>query len=143
FNKFIKPEELENFLAKKDWRFFENFVREIFELHGFRTKIHIRVGPKNGKKEIDILAYNNFLAFLVECKRWWRGRYKNYALKKEAQKHLERVRLLSSYSFIVRKRKVVGIIVTLLDEQIKKENSIYFVPLWRLNTFLLHCYEIV
>ena len=39
----ITPEVLEEILAKRDWKFFENFVETLLKIHGFKTKKHVRV----------------------------------------------------------------------------------------------------
>lgn len=132
----ITPEVLEEILAKRDWKFFENFVETLLKIHGFKTKKHVRVKIEGKRREIDIIGYNDLFVLVVECKRWGKGRYKISSLKKEAKKHKERISLVKTFS-LFRKKKFVGIVVTLFEEGITNVDGIFFVPIWKLNRFLL------
>ncbi len=134
--KNITPEILEEMLAKQDWKFFENFVETLLKIHGFKTKKHVRVKMRRKWREIDIIGYDDLFVLVVECKRWSKGRYKISLLKKEAKKHKERINFITSSS-LFRKKKFVGIVVTLFEEGITNVDGIFFVPIWKLNRFLL------
>ncbi|MCX8178265.1 MAG: restriction endonuclease [Candidatus Aenigmarchaeota archaeon] len=123
-----KGELIEDVLASYDWKDFEMIVEEIFQFHGFATKRNFRF--KNEKRyEIDIIAESDSVVFCVDCKRWGRGRQKTYALKKAAEKQMERTEKIAS------SKKAIPLIITLMDEQVQSQ-QVYFVPIWKLNEFL-------
>lgn len=136
-------ESVEEFLRKKDWKYFENFVSEIFETHGFKTKLHYRFKGK-GKREVDVLAWNDLYVFLIECKKWGKHRYKTYQLKKTCEKLNEiKKEFIISTLFPIRKRKVFAIIITLFDESISFYKNVPIVPLSKLNYFILNVESIL
>jgi len=141
----MKLEEIENLirsgktveevLTLVGWEEFEEKVEEIFKLHNFKTIRNFRF--KTTKRfEIDIIAEKRDLLFVIDCKQWNKGRYKISALKKAAERNLERSRELQS-TLIGRNKKVIPIIITLFDEAIYEYEGVYIVPLFKLNSFLL------
>jgi hypothetical protein len=64
------PEKVSRFLG---WQEFENFSISTFEDNGFRTLKHLIFKTRVGRREIDILAWNDTLLFAVDCKHWLRG----------------------------------------------------------------------
>ena len=138
FNKIkerlLKGEELEEILKSYDWKFFEDFVAEIFLANGFKVKKRF-VFKTNKKFEIDVFAEKDEIVFCVECKKWKRGRYKKYALKKAAKKLEEKCKELQIF---LKNKEIFPLIVTLYQEDVLKHNSTFFVPVWKLNNFLLN-----
>jgi len=143
----MKIEEIENLvrsgktveevLSLVSWKEFEEKVEEIFRIHNFKTTRNFKF--KTTKRfEIDIIAEKRDLLFVIDCKQWNKGRYKMSALKKAAEKNLEKAKELQS-TLIGRKRnkKIVPIIITLFDEAIYEHNGVFIVPLFKLNGFLL------
>ncbi|MEM5877638.1 MAG: restriction endonuclease [Candidatus Aenigmatarchaeota archaeon] len=118
-----KGELIEEALSSHDWKDFERIVEEIFQFHGFATK----------RYEIDIIAESDSVVFCVDCKRWGKGRYKHYALRKAAEKQMERASKIAS------SKRTIPLIITLMDEQMQSQ-QVYFIPIWKLNEFL-SCWE--
>jgi len=141
----MKIEEIENLIRSGktveevlsfiSWKEFEEKVEEIFRIHNFKTIRNFRF--KTAKRfEIDIIAEKRDLVFAVDCKQWNKGRYKISALKKAAERNLERAKELQN-TLIGRNKKVIPIIITLFDETIYEHNGVFIVPLFKLNSFLL------
>jgi len=141
----MKLEEIENLirsgktveevLSLISWKEFEEKVEEIFRIHNFKTIRNFRF--KTAKRfEIDIIAEKRDLIFAVDCKQWNKGRYKISALKKAAERNLERVKELQN-TLIGRNKKIIPIIITLFDETIYEHDGVFIVPLFKLNSFLL------
>jgi len=131
--RILKGEEIENILKDFGWRDFEDFVAEIFSLNNFITKRRVRF--KTSKRyEIDIVAEKDNFVLCIDCKKWRRGRYKEYGLKKAAEKQKERCENLKN--FLNDERKYFPLVVTLYEENISKHNSVIFVPVWKLNEVL-------
>jgi Holliday junction resolvase-like predicted endonuclease len=131
--RLLKGEEIEDILKDFAWKDFEDIVAEIFSLNDFKTKRRVRF-RMNKRYEIDIIAEKSNFVFCIDCKKWKRGRYKNTALKKAAEKQKERCEKLKK--FLDDKRKFIPLIVTLYEENIFKYNSVIFIPVWKLNEFL-------
>ncbi len=56
-----------------EWQEFENFAVAILEENGFHATRHLVFKSKIGRREVDILAWNDMLLLAVDCKHWLRG----------------------------------------------------------------------
>jgi len=137
---------IEEFVEKIDWKEFEKFVREIFSANNFKTISNFRF-KNNRRFEIDLVAAKNNLVFVVDCKEWDKGRYKNSGLKKAAEDQIQRMKELRKFltaNPIAKNRlkadsnsKFVPIIVTWYDETVSEHENCFIVPVWKLNSFLI------
>jgi hypothetical protein len=64
------PKKISRLLA---WQEFEDFTEHTFSANAFHTVKHFVFKSKTGRREIDILAWNDTLTFAVDCKHWLRG----------------------------------------------------------------------
>ena len=144
--KFLKEgKQIEEAVRNFDWKEFESLVKEIFESHDFKVKRNFRFKTKK-RFEIDLIAMNPTKVFCVDCKEWGRGRNKISALKKAVEMQEDRVRQLEKFlktnPIASRMLKIDGkleflpLIVTWLEEDLKKESETMVVPVWKLNSFL-------
>jgi Holliday junction resolvase-like predicted endonuclease len=126
---------VEEILSAVNWKEFEEKVEEIFQRHNFRTMKNFRI--KTSKRfEIDIIAEKGNLLFVVDCKQWRKGRYKLSALRKAAEKQIERAEAIKQ-SLIGLNKRVIPLLLTLYDEGIYSLQGVFIVPLFKLNSFLL------
>ncbi|MEM7821567.1 MAG: NERD domain-containing protein [Candidatus Aenigmatarchaeota archaeon] len=137
----LSGKEIEEILQSFDWKEFENIVAEIFESNNFMVYRNFRF--KNKKRyEIDLLAMRNKIVFCVDCKEWGKGRYKKTGIKNAARRQIERVKELNSNKRELKNigistcHKIYPLIITLFEEDLKKEGSVLVVPVWKLNSFL-------
>jgi Holliday junction resolvase-like predicted endonuclease len=141
----MRLDEIENFIRSGkniedifslfNWREFEEKVEEIFKIHNFKTIKNFRF--KTTKRfEIDILAEKRDLLFVVDCKQWSKGRNKTTALKRAAEKNVERAEELKN-TLMGKNKIIIPIIISLFDEGIYEHHGVYIVPLFKLNNFLL------
>lgn len=56
-----------------EWQEFEKFAAESLEENGFRTVKHLVFKSKLGRREIDLLAWNDNFLMAIDCKHWLRG----------------------------------------------------------------------
>jgi len=126
-----KAKDIEDVLAKYDWKSFEEFVEFVFQQHDFDTKRNFRFKTEK-RYEIDVLAEREVIV-CVDCKKWGKGRYKRSSLLKAAERQKERVDAFKKFSGT--KKQVFPIIVTLMDEVL--EDDMLVLPVWKLNEFLL------
>lgn len=132
--KIISGIEIEEVLKEYDWKFFENFVKEILDAHFFKTKLHLRFKTKR-RYEIDILAERGNLLLLIDCKMLGRGRYKRKEIEKAILLQEERTREFKKFSKIKSKR-FIPLIVTLFEEEFIKKSKTFVVPIWKFNSFI-------
>jgi Holliday junction resolvase len=143
----LKGKTIEEILEKFDWREFEKTVAEIFERNGFEVKQNFVFKTKR-RYQIDSLAKGKRIIFCIDCKEWRKGRYKKTGLKYATKDQKERVGELIKFlkkNLIARqmlkidleKQKFYPLVVTLLEEDLLKENETFVVPVWKLNSFLL------
>jgi GDP-D-mannose dehydratase len=140
-----KGKELEKILKKFDWKFFENFVREVFELNNFFVKQNF-VFKTDKKYEIDLIASRCNLVLCADCKSWASKGSKRSKLKKAVEKQEERVREFKKFLRknpiaqnklkIKSKSKFKSIIITLLEEDLVEEKESLIIPIFKLNSFL-------
>ena len=91
--------------------------------------------------EIDIIGVKGRTCLCVDCKEWSGGRDKKSGLKNAAKKMEKRVEELKKF---LKKNSITDvdmdfypIIVTLLEENLIKENDTLIIPASKLNSFLL------
>jgi Holliday junction resolvase-like predicted endonuclease len=144
----LKGRTIEEILENFDWKDFEKTVSEIFLANNFKVKQNFIFKTKR-RYEIDVLAIDERFIFCVDCKEWSRGRYKKTGLKYAAKDQEERLKQIKKFlkkNLIARqsmkidleKQKFYPFIVTLFEEDLLKENETLFVPVWKLNSFLLN-----
>ncbi len=122
----------------KAWKEFEERVREILEYHSFSTKSNFIFKDERGRAEIDILAERFGIILAIDAKRYSEGWYRASAIKREAKKHFERCK---RYERIAKKR-IIPIIVSLIDDSIYLHENCLVVPFEKFNDFLnnIHFY---
>lgn len=55
------------------WQEFENFAEHVLTENGFYTRKHLVFKSSAGRREIDILAWNDTFTLAVDCKHWLRA----------------------------------------------------------------------
>lgn len=120
------------------WQEFEEITKNVLESHGFETKFRFVFKDESGKAEIDVFALRHDIILAIDAKRYTAKWHRKYALKKQAEKHAERC---ERYSKLINK-KVVPVIVSLIDDNIVFHEGCIVVPFESLNDFLtnLHAY---
>jgi len=88
-----------------DWKEFEDFAEESLERNGFRTAKHFVFKSRIGRREIDLLAWNDSLLLVIDCKHWLRGLSHSRA-RQVAQAQVERAEALADRSDLLKRRGV-------------------------------------
>lgn len=131
---------LEEAFSMIDWKDFENVIGEIFELHGFKVSRNVIIKTQRKRRyQVDLVAESFDIVFVVDCKQWKKHRYKISELKKACLKQKERATMISS---TLPRKKIVPLIITLLDEGILEFERVFIVPLSKLNYFLSNYHAI-
>lgn len=55
-----------------EWQEFENFAMSSLKENGFHASKHLVFRSKAGRREIDIVAWNDMLLLAIDCKHWMR-----------------------------------------------------------------------
>jgi|Deesub1362A_J573_1020465.scaffolds.fasta_scaffold00065_70 hypothetical protein len=116
------------------WQEFEEKVKAILESNNFKTDFRVVFKDEEGRAEIDVVAEKFGLILAVDAKRYNRGWQRRSALKREAQKHMDRC---SRFSKIV-KSMVIPVIVSLIDDELYMYEGCIIVPFRSFNDFLLN-----
>lgn len=87
------------------WQEFEDFAASILSDNGFSTCEHIVFKSTAGRREIDILAWNDTLMLAVDCKHWLRP-LSTGRMKEAAQAQVERVTALAKRPELLHRLKV-------------------------------------
>jgi Holliday junction resolvase-like predicted endonuclease len=85
------PQKVSRFLR---WQEFEEFGEQTLRQNGFRTVKHVVFKGRAGKREIDLLAWNDTLLLAIDCKHWVRGISPSQA-RNVAQAQIERAEALA------------------------------------------------
>jgi Holliday junction resolvase-like predicted endonuclease len=88
-----------------DWREFEAFAGESLERNGFQIAMHVVFKSRIGRREIDLLAWNDSLLLVIDCKHWLRGLSHSRA-RLVAQAQVERAEALAERCDLLKKRGV-------------------------------------
>lgn len=142
----LSGKPIEEIIKNFNWKEFENFIAEIFRENNFEVIQNFRFKTKR-KYEIDIVAARQNIVFCVDCKEWNKGRYKKTGLKYSAKNQEKRVKELKNFLKknpdiqiflkVNLKFEFYSLIVTLFEEDLFIEGNTFFVPVWKLNNFLL------
>jgi len=137
--------DLEKTLSKLDWKQFEKAVAQIFEANGFTVRNNFRFKTKR-RYEMDIIASRHKTVVCTDCKEWGRGRYKQTALRNAADMQKQRTKQFEKFvanNPIAKHKLKIGehsrfypAVVTLFEEELKYEDGVVVVPVWKLNSFL-------
>lgn len=117
-----------------NWQEFEELVKGIFDSHDFQTKFRVVFKDDEGKSEIDVVARKFGQVIAIDAKKyseWW---HRSSALKRQAEKHLERCDRYSQFT----EEEVIPVIVSFIDDQIFDHWGCIVVPIEKLNDFLLN-----
>ena len=142
----LSGREIEEVLENFDWKQFEEIVEEILEVNNFKVHRNFRFKTKR-RYEIDLNATKNGKVLCIDCKEWRRGRNKKSGLKIAVRKQRERIKQFQKFlkgNLIAQTKlkvkpgfKFYPLIVTLLQEELVEEDSVFIVPVWKLNSFLV------
>ncbi len=146
----ISPEKA---AALLDWKRFEDFCLQGFQLSGIDAIRGVRFSLNQRRYEIDLLGTLGKLVLSVDCKMWSKGSFpKIYKLREAAIKQLERTKSLIS---VLRVRDIKGIeiengeslivpaVVTWLDFGERVLQGIPIIPLYMLPSFLDEIWELL
>jgi len=87
------------------WQEFEDFADSILSENGFSTRKHLIFKSRAGRREIDILAWNDTFTLAVDCKHWLRGLSPGRT-KEAARAQVERAMALAKRPELLHRLKV-------------------------------------
>ncbi|MFQ5888218.1 MAG: restriction endonuclease [Candidatus Hydrothermarchaeales archaeon] len=116
------------------WQEFEELTRDIMELHGFVAEFRKVFRTRERRFEIDVVAEKGESCIAIDCKRYGYSRYRRSQLRSEVEKHSLRCREFEK----LKEKKITPVIVSFLDDDLVVENGCIFVPIKKLNDFLMN-----
>lgn len=134
------PQRISRFLG---WQEFEDFTEESLRDNGFRTIKHLVFRTQSGRREIDLIAWNDLFLLSIDCKHWLRGlSYTKLVDVVAAQ--IERTQAIAQKPDLLTKRGVVDVhkrlmtpvILSLVEPQPQILNGVPVVSILKLISFL-------
>ncbi|MBN1923774.1 MAG: restriction endonuclease [Nanoarchaeota archaeon] len=125
--------ELLQQLQKCSWKEFEKLISEVLELHNYTTYWNVNVTINGVRRQFDVIANRNNYSLIIDCKKWCNKKSKASALRNAVIKHKKRC---DFYGQLLQK-KVIPLIVTYAEDDIKVHDGVCIVPLQMLNNFIL------
>jgi len=127
------------------WRDFEELVSEYLVAHNYIVYRSLRISPPRGL-EVDVIGQKGELGLVIDCKHWSPGYSKISKLKQASIDHYNRVKILAKKLWILARkyaklrelRKLVPIIVTLTDVNLRFYQGVLISPISLFNDFLLN-----
>jgi len=125
------------------WQEFEDFAVHTLDGNGYQTFKHLVFKSRAGRREIDLLAWNDNFILIVDCKHWARHLSPS-RVRNAASAQLERAKLLAERPDVLAKhglritarRDILPVIVTLAESQQRIMDGIPIVPILKLPSFL-------
>jgi Holliday junction resolvase-like predicted endonuclease len=134
------PQKVSRYL---EWQEFEKFAAESLEENGFRTVKHLVFKSKLGRREIDLLAWNDSFLMAIDCKHWLRGLSTSTSLKvaraqgERAEALAGRVEILKKCGVdFVEKRYLIPVILCMAEPRNNVVDGVPIVPVSKLINFL-------
>ena len=88
-----------------EWQEFEDFAGASLQKNGFRIVKHFVFKTRDGRREIDLIAWNDSFLLAVDCKHWLRGLSTSQS-RKIVQAQAERAASLAERPDLLEKRGV-------------------------------------
>jgi Holliday junction resolvase-like predicted endonuclease len=125
------------------WQEFEEFTANQLIENGYRVFKHLVFKSKAGRREIDLLAWNDNFILSIDCKHWSR-RLSASRVQTAASAQTERTKLLAERPDVLMKhglkltatRRILSVIVTLAESEQSIINGVPVVPIMKLPSFL-------
>lgn len=126
-----------------EWQEFEDFAEDSFKRNGFKVVKHFVFKTRNGRREIDLLAWSDTFVIAVDCKHWRRGLSPSSA-RVAAIAQIERVVALSERPEIMIKkgfedpinRRILPVLFALCEPRERIVEGVPVVAVTNLLSFL-------
>jgi Holliday junction resolvase-like predicted endonuclease len=124
------------------WQEFEEFVETALDQSGFKSVRHVIFKCNLGRREIDILAWNDVWILVVDCKHWSRT-LTHSRMKSAAEAQVERARALTERPEVMQRQGVrrielplIPLILTLGEPRDRLVAGVPIVGLSKFSSFL-------
>jgi len=138
-----KGHDAEKVSRSLKWQEFEEFAAKQLIENGYRVLKHLLFKSKAGRREIDLLAWNDNFILAVDCKHWSR-RLSPSRVQAAASAQTERTRLLAEQPEVLEQhglnvtetRHILPVIVTLAESEQRITDGVPIVPIMKLPSFI-------
>ena len=126
-----------------EWQEFESFASHSLTENGFQAVRHFVFKTRVGRREIDVLAWNDNFLFAIDCKHWTKG-FQPSRMKTAVLAHIERTSKLAERPDILRRiglrnpdrRSIMPVFVTLGEPRLRSIDGVPIVAVSKLLSFL-------
>ena len=125
------------------WQEFEDFANQSLLNNGFATRKHCIFKTTSGRREIDILAWNDSFTLALDCKHWVTGMSPS-AIRRIVRAQIERAKALADRPELLHrlkvgrpeKRYVTPVILVLAELRDQLVDGVPVVPISKLISFI-------
>ena len=136
----VDPKKVSRHLG---WQEFEDLTEHVLTENGFSTRKHLLFRTGAGRREIDILAWNDTFMLAVDCKHWLRG-LSPARMREAAQAQIERATALVERPELLYRlkvsypegRSIIPVILALGELPERFVDSVPIVSVSRLVSFI-------
>jgi hypothetical protein len=126
-----------------EWYEFEKFANDSLAENGFHTKTHFVFKTRLGRRELDILAWNDNFILAIDCKHWTKGLNPS-RMKTAAHDQVERTNALAERPDLLERiglsnpecRTIMPMLFTLGDPRLRIIDHVPIVSVFRFLSFL-------
>jgi len=134
------PRRISRFLK---WQEFEDFAADSLRNNGYRVVKHLVFRSRSGRREVDIIAWNDNFVLTFDCKHWAKGLSPSRVMQ-AADAQAERAALLAGNEGLLArhglqnpgKRKILPVVLSLGEPRQSIVNGVPIVPISKLMSFL-------
>jgi len=135
--------DLEKVSRSLKWQEFEDFAARSLDENGYRIFKHLVFKSRAGRRELDLLAWNDNFMLAIDCKHWSR-RLSPSRVQSAVTSQIERTNLLAERPDIVAKhglqigerRNMLPVIITLAEPRERIVDGVPVVAVMKLLSFL-------
>jgi len=125
------------------WQEFENLASRTLTENGFQVTVHFVFKTRAGRREVDLLAWNDNFLFAIDCKHWTKG-FQASRMESAVRAQIERATTLAERPDLLRriglrdpeKRSIMPVLLTLGDPRLRSIESVPIVAVSKLLNFL-------
>jgi methylmalonyl-CoA mutase cobalamin-binding subunit len=136
----VDPKKVSRLLG---WQEFENFSEHMLTENGFSTQKHLVFKSEAGRREIDILAWNDTFMLAVDCKHWLSGLSPG-RMRRAAQAQVQRTIALARRPELLyhlkvthpEKRSIIPLVLTLGELRERLVDRVPVVSVSKLLNFI-------
>ena len=126
------------------WQEFEDFIETALYTNGYHAKRHVIFNSRLGRREVDVLAWNDAWILVIDCKHWSRN-LTHARLRDAAKAQAQRAEALAAKPHILQRHGIRGpdtpLVPLILSLGEARESIIDGIPIVAISEFASFLHE--